>query len=117
MQSDLAALLQFTDDSEIADRKLSRQVALDKVHDAFYKREIAAKIAAFQTENGGFLPVMTWPNSPRRSRLPYAPLSAGQRSTRATPVGRASIDGGAENPGACPSGRGGALRRTKYLEG
>lgn len=55
VQRDLAAVLQHMADNETEDSKLSREDGLERAHAAFYRGDIAEKIARFQAENGGFL--------------------------------------------------------------
>jgi len=56
VQKDLAATMQYMADQEAAvARKQGRKAGLEAAREAFYKGDIAARIIAFQKENGGFL--------------------------------------------------------------
>jgi gamma-glutamyltranspeptidase/glutathione hydrolase len=55
VQSDLAASLQYMADEEKAAAWRGRAAGLKAARDAFYRGDIAAKIVAFQKENGGLL--------------------------------------------------------------
>ncbi len=55
VQQDLAATLSYMADEERAKASNGRKAGLAAARDAFYKGDIAAKIVAFQRENGGWL--------------------------------------------------------------
>lgn len=55
VQSDLAHTLQYLVDEEAAHSAQGRMRALDAVHDAFYRGDIAATICRYHEENGGLL--------------------------------------------------------------
>jgi gamma-glutamyltranspeptidase/glutathione hydrolase len=55
VQSDLAATIQYMVDQEDAKRSDGRDAGLAAARDAFYRGDIAQRIARFQRENGGFL--------------------------------------------------------------
>lgn len=55
VQRDLAASLQYMADEEAAAGHRGREAGLAAARDAFYRGDIAARIAAFHAENGGWL--------------------------------------------------------------
>ncbi|HLI11008.1 MAG TPA: gamma-glutamyltransferase [Alphaproteobacteria bacterium] len=55
VQSDLGATLQYMADEEKAAQKKSRTAGIQAARDAFYKGEIARRIAAFHREHGGWM--------------------------------------------------------------
>lgn len=55
VQTDLAATLQYLADEERAASGRGRDAGLQAVHDAFYRGDIAAAIAAFHRDQGGWL--------------------------------------------------------------
>ena len=55
VQADLAASLQYLADEEAANAGKGRKAGLQAARDAFYKGDIAARIARHQKENGGLL--------------------------------------------------------------
>ena len=57
VQTDLAATIQYLVDEETAHAKRGRGAGLQAARDAFYRGDIAARIARHQKENGGLLTV------------------------------------------------------------
>lgn len=55
VQEDLGRTLQYLADEEAAHRKKGRKAALGAARDAFYKGDVAAAIAAFHKEHGGWM--------------------------------------------------------------
>ncbi len=55
VQEDLGKLLQFLADEERANVRLGREQALQRVHDAFYKGDVAQILVRHHVENGGLI--------------------------------------------------------------
>ncbi len=55
VQEDLGRTIQYLADEEAAHASKGRKAGLQAARDAFYKGDVAAKIAAFHKENGGWL--------------------------------------------------------------
>ena len=55
VQKELAASLQYMADEEAAQRAKGRAAGLKAARDAFYRGDIAQKIARYHRENGGWV--------------------------------------------------------------
>jgi gamma-glutamyltranspeptidase/glutathione hydrolase len=71
-----AALLRRLADAEAGS---GREAALDAVHDAFYRGDVAARLAAFVSEQGGFLEAADFADF--RADVGDAPVRAFGRGT------------------------------------